>query len=70
MIFADVVYALWALALAVAGVLWLASATGRKVCGVRVGRPSVLVRDALGRWWLRVLVVLCWVWLGVHLFAR
>lgn len=71
MTFADVVYALWALAVAAGGALWVAAVKGWRVGGSFVGRPSILLRSLFaGRTWLRVLVVLCWVWVGVHLFAR
>ncbi len=71
MTWADVTYALWALTALATLVLWLASRRSWKVGGTRIGRPSALLRDALGgRTWLRVAVVLGWAWLGVHAFAR
>jgi len=71
MTWASVIYALWALVSIVALFLWLASWRRWHVGSWRVGRPSALLRDLLGgRTWLRAVVVLGWVWLGVHLFAR
>ncbi len=71
MSWADVTYALWAVAALGFFVLWLAARRASKLGRARIGRPSVLVRDMLDdRTWLRMLVVLAWVWLGVHAFAR
>lgn len=71
MTWASVTYAVWSLVALGAFALWLASRRGWGVGSSRVGRPSALLRDALGgRTWLRVIVVLGWIWLGVHLFAR
>lgn len=71
MTWAEVTYALWALVALLALCLWLASARGWRLGDRPLGRPSGLLRDALaGRTWLRVVVVLGWVWVGVHTFAR
>lgn len=71
MTWATVTYALWALAALGACLLWAASARGWTAGRLGVGRPSALLRAALGdRAWLRVLVLLAWVWVGVHVFAR
>ena len=71
MTWADVTYALWAAAVLGALFLWLASRRVWPGGRARIGRPSTLVRDVLGdRTWLRVVVVLGWVWVGVHVFAR
>jgi len=60
-------YATWTLLLIGALVLWYLSHIAR---GQAVARPSVvLTRLATGRW-LRVLLVLAWMWAGWHLFAR
>lgn len=71
MSWADSVYAIWsALALA-SGVLWVAAMRGWRLGRHRVGRPAAVVRDMLARRsWLRLLVVLGWIWVGVHSFAR
>jgi hypothetical protein len=71
MTWAAVTYAIWAFVTLAALFLWLASWRGWRVGRSCVGRPSALLRDALGgRTWLRVVVVLGWVWVGVHVFAR
>jgi hypothetical protein len=71
MTWADVTYALWAVVALAALLAWLASRRAWRIGGARIGRPSALLRDAFGgRTWLRVAVVLGWVWLGVHAFAR
>lgn len=71
MTWASVTYALWSLVVLASLFLWLASWRGWRVGWSRVGRPSALLRDALsGRTWLRVVVVVGWVWVGVHTFAR
>lgn len=71
MTWATVTYALWALVALLAVLLWVASWRGWRVGRSGVGKPSALIRDALGtRTWLRVLVVLGWIWVGVHVFAR
>jgi hypothetical protein len=71
MTWADVTYALWALAALAFLLLWLASARAWKIGRTRIGSPSALIRDAFGdRTWLRVVVLLAWVWVGVHTFAR
>ena len=71
MTWANVTYALWALAALGGSLLWLAAARRWILGRVRVGRPSALLRDVLAnRTWLRVLVVLGWLWVGVHAFAR
>ena len=60
-------YAVWTLLLIGALVLWVRSHAAQ---GPAVARPSVvLTRLATGRW-LRVLLVLAWMWAGWHLFAR
>lgn len=71
MTWANVTYAVWALVVLLAVVLWVASWRHWHVGRARVGRPAALLRDAFsGRAWLRVVVVLGWIWLGVHAFAR
>ena len=71
MTWAHVTYALWAVFALLFLTLWVVSKRAWKVGRLRIGRPSVLIRDALcDRTWLRTLVVLGWVWLGVHAFAR
>lgn len=71
MSWADVTYALWAAVALAALVLWLASKRAWTVGRTRIGRPATLIRDLLGdRTWLRAIVVLGWVWVGVHSFAR
>lgn len=71
MTWAHATYAAWALIALGAGVLWLASRRAWPVGKTRVARPSALLRDLLdGRTWLRVVVVLGWIWVGVHAFAR
>lgn len=71
MTWASVTYALWAVVVFTSLYLWAASWRRWHVGRSRVGRPSGLLRDALsGRTWLRVIVVLGWVWVGVHTFAR
>jgi hypothetical protein len=60
-------YAIWTLLLVAALALWVLSHAAR---GPVVARPSVvLTRLATGPW-LRVLLVLAWMWTGWHLFAR
>ena len=71
MTWADVTYALWAAAALGALVLWLMSRRAPGAGGTRVGRPATLVRQLLDdRTWLRAVVVLGWIWVGVHFFAR
>ena len=71
MTWAHATYAAWALIALAAGALWLGSARAWSIGRARIGRPSALLRDMLGgRTWLRVVVVLGWVWVGVHTFAR
>jgi hypothetical protein len=71
MTWAVATYALWCAAALAALFLWLASVRGRGLGHIRVGRPSALLGRMLGdRTWLRVVLVLAWVWLGVHAFAR
>ena len=60
-------YSVWTLLLLGALVLSVLSHSAR---GPAVARPSVvLTRLATGPW-LRVLLVLAWMWAGWHLFAR
>jgi hypothetical protein len=60
-------YATWTLLLVGVVALWVLSRTSG---GPAVARPSVvLTRLATGPW-LRVLLVLAWMWAGWHLFAR
>lgn len=71
MTWAHVTYALWALAALLTLLLWLSSARGWRIGHTRIGRPSALVARMFGdRTWLRAVVVLVWVWWGVHTFAR
>ncbi len=71
MTWARVTYALWAFAALSALFLWIASRRGPRGARARTAQPATLLRDALdGRLWLRVAVLLAWVWLGVHAFAR
>ena len=63
----DLGYALWIFLLIGALVLWVLSHRAR---GPAVARPSVvLTRLATGPW-LRLFLVLAWMWAGWHLFAR
>ena len=59
-------YAVWALlGLAVLG-LWARS----RVAGSRLARPAVVLERLATGPFLRVVLVLAWMWAGWHLFAR
>ncbi|MDA8341816.1 MAG: DUF6186 family protein [Actinomycetota bacterium] len=71
MTWADTVYAVWALVALGAAVSVLAAARGWRIGRGQVRRPSVALARLLARGrWVRVVVVLVWIWTGVHLFAR
>jgi hypothetical protein len=70
MTWAHVTYAIWAFVALAAALLWAASARGWNLAGSRVGRPSALVRALLSHGAARVVVLLGWMWLGIHFFAR
>lgn len=68
MTFADVVYGCWALAAVAVAALWALSYRGAPRRWI--ARPSVLITGLIQRPAVRVVVVLGWVWVGVHFFAR
>lgn len=71
MTWADTVYAVWAFVALAAAVLALAAARGWHIGPRRVRRPSGSLAGLFARGrWVRVVVVLVWIWAGVHLFAR
>lgn len=71
MTWADAVYGVWAFVAVGAALSFLVAARGWPVAGRRVRRPSVALARLLARGrWVRVGIVLLWIWTGVHLFAR
>lgn len=70
MTWSEGVYAAWALVIASGIALWGVSASRRTVAGARVARPGSLVRRLMRHPALRVAVLLVWMWVGWHLFAR
>jgi hypothetical protein len=50
--------------------LGVLAAIGAAPAGHRIARPGAVVRDLLGNRWVRAAVVLGWMWLGWHFFAR
>lgn len=71
MTWAFTVYGVWAFVAVAAIISALVAARGWRVRGRLVRRPSAAVAALLahGRW-VRLLLVLGWIWLGVHFFAR
>ncbi len=61
-------YAVWALLAVCTLVLWGASYADRTRHAV--ARPSVVLERLVTSPWLRVVVVVGWMWIGYHLFAR
>lgn len=70
MSWANGVYTVWSLVVVLGLVLWWLSASGRTVAGRRIAPAGSLVRWLNRRPALRVVVVLVWMWVGWHLFAR
>jgi Family of unknown function (DUF6186) len=62
----SVSYAAWALLGAAALGLWACSRSSRET----PARPAVVVERLATGPWLRVALVLVWMWAGWHLFAR
>ena len=62
----SVSYAVWALLAAAALGLWACSRSSREA----PARPAVVVERLATGPWLRVALVLGWMWAGWHLFAR
>lgn len=63
-------YLVWALlALSLAGLSVLAF-SGARLAGRLVARPGALLRTVLANRYVRALVLVGWMWLGWHLFAR
>jgi hypothetical protein len=61
-----VTFVVWGLlALSVAG-LWVLAATGQG----GVARPGALLRTMMANGYVRAAVLLGWMWLGWHFFAR
>jgi hypothetical protein len=59
-------YAVWAVLGLVAFALWVRARTG----GPGPARPSALLERLASGPFLRVALVLAWMWAGWHLFAR
>lgn len=71
MTWADAVYGTWAFVALAGAVSAVAAARGWSVGLRRIRRPSAALAALLARGaWVRVLVVLGWIWLGVHFFVR
>ena len=70
MTWATAVYSIWAVIVVVALVLWWLAATGRSVGHRRPANPGALVRALARHPLLRLAVVLVWMWVGWHFFAR
>lgn len=70
MTWAIATYVVWAVVAGAALLLWWATASGRTMAGRRVARPGALVRGLVRRPLLRAVVVVGWMWVGWHLFAR
>ena len=60
-------YTGWSLLAAGALVLWALSHTAR---GAAIARPSVVLTRLVTGPWLRIVLVVAWMWTGWHLFAR
>jgi uncharacterized protein DUF6186 len=60
----------WAVLAATVVGLGVVSFTATGIAGHRVARPGAVVRSLLANRWLRVAVLLGWMWVGWHLFAR
>ena len=63
-------YTAWAVVAAAAVALWWLTSTSHTLAGRRVARPGALVRGLLRRPFFRLVVVVGWMWVGWHLFAR
>ena len=70
MTWAEGVYATWSSVVVLGLALWWLSATGRTIAGRRIAAAGSLIRRLTRRPALRVVVVLVWMWVGWHLFAR
>lgn len=70
MTWATGVYTIWSVIAVDALVLWWLTATGRTVAGRRVAHPGALVAALLRHPVLRLVVVVGWMWIGWHFFAR
>lgn len=70
MTFAIGTYVAWSVVVVGALGLWWLSAEGRTLAGRRVARSGALVRALCRRPALRLLVIVGWMWVGWHLFAR
>ena len=64
------VYTAWSLVVVLGLALWWLSASGRTAVGRRIAPAGSLIRQLTRRPALRVVVVLVWMWVGWHLFAR
>jgi hypothetical protein len=63
-----VAYAVWAVLGLAALVLWALARAG--AAGSGPARPSVVLERVASGPFLRVVLVLAWMWVGWHLFAR
>lgn len=70
MTWADGVYAIWAAVAAGALVSWWLSAADRPVGGMRLARAGALIRWLTSRPPLRIALLVLWMWVGWHFFAR
>ena len=70
MTWADGVYVAWSASVVGALALWWLTATGRFLAGRRVARAGALVRGLTRRPPLRLVLIVGWMWVGWHLFAR
>lgn len=70
MTWSTAVYAVWSAVATGALALWWVTATGRTLAGRHVARAGALVRELLRRPLFRLVVIVGWMWLGWHLFAR
>ncbi|MGH9086872.1 MAG: DUF6186 family protein [Acidimicrobiales bacterium] len=64
------VYGAWVAVVVWALVLWWLTATVRSLGGHRVARAGALIRGLTRRPPLRLVLVVGWMWVGWHLFAR
>ncbi|MGH9083240.1 MAG: DUF6186 family protein [Acidimicrobiales bacterium] len=70
MTWADGTYLVWCLVVGAALALWWLAAAGRQIGGRRTARPGAVARRVLVNPYARAAVLLGWMWLGWHLFAR
>lgn len=63
-------YATWSAVVVGALALWWLTATGRTLARRRVAQAGALVGALVRRPPLRLVVIVGWMWVGWHLFAR